>query len=108
MFYNRINIHPTAVMALTPGKNSDRNFIWICGGKKELHMRWRFFENFEKGIERGITEHMHFINDINLIRTVCGHVVGVFAKLADIFNFVVGCAVNFKHICGMAGGDFTA
>ena len=51
---------------------------------------------------------MNFINNINLVRTVCRYVLDIFPEFPHLIHTVVWCTVNFKDIGCISGSDLPA
>ncbi len=90
----------TEVEALHAGENGMRNLADFCGGKDEYHMRRWFFQGLQQGVESVLGQHVHFVNDVNLILALHGGVFDLFAQVTDIVHTVVGSAVDFQHVHG--------
>src|ERR1051326_6414951 len=71
-------------------------------------MRRRLFEGLQQGIERLLREHVHLIDDVNLIMTLRRRVAHVVAQLAHIINAPVAYSVDLDHIETVACGDLLA
>ena len=62
-------------------------------GKYENNVFGRLFQCFQKSVERRRRKHMRFIDYIHLISARNRSVLGVFFKLPNFFNAVVGSGV---------------
>ena len=51
---------------------------------------------------------MNFVDDIDFIAVAGGHVFDVFAQCPDIINAIIGRAIDFMHIDGIAVCNFKA
>ena len=101
-------LHPPEVKPLATRQNRHRNFANLGGGKDEFHMLGRFFQRFKQGIEGIGGQHMHFVDDIDLIARTGGAVMHAFDNLADIANPGAAGSIHFHHINVAAFGDGNA
>ena len=67
-------------------------------GKYENNVFGRLFQCFQKSVERRRRKHMRFIDYIHLISARNRSVLGVFFKLPNFFNAVVGSGVYFDNV----------
>ena len=51
-------------------------------------------------------EHVHLIDNVDLVHTVGGHILYMVTQLSNLVNAVVRGAIDFKYINGITGGDF--
>ena len=51
----------------TSRHNGNRNILRIGGGQNELDVLRRFLQGFQQGVETGLGQHVHFIDNINLV-----------------------------------------
>ena len=75
------------------------------GRQNKNNIRRRFLQCFQQRIERSYGQHMHFIDNINLILSLSGRVRYFIHNLTDIVHAVVGCRVDFDHVHGRPGGN---
>ncbi|MBR2221093.1 MAG: hypothetical protein IJ975_03055, partial [Clostridia bacterium] len=63
------------------GKTSTAKiFARAINCQNENDVGGRFFKRFQKGVIGAVSQHMHFINDINFILAASWHKFDVFAK----------------------------
>jgi hypothetical protein len=88
--------------------------VLFSGGQDKDGMCRGFFQCFQKSIEGRGTEHVHLINDIDLVFTGLWRKPDLFYKFPDIVYRVVTRRVKFMHIEGVpvverqAGAAFVA
>ena len=70
----------------------------IGGGKDKFDVLGRFFQRFEHGVERGFGQHVHFVDDVNLVFACGGRVLGVFQHFTDVVYACVAGGINFQQI----------
>ena len=86
----------------------------VGGGKDKFDVFGRLFQRFEHGVKRGFGQHVHFVNDVNLVFACRGRVLGVFQHFADVVYARVAGGINFQQvhkssrINGLAGGAMSA
>ena len=71
-----------------------RYFMNLCGGKNKNNIRRRFFNRFQKGIKSAVGEHMHFVNDIDLIQGTAWTEKNFILDLSDVVDTSIG-SYNF-------------
>jgi hypothetical protein len=71
-------------------------------------MGWWFLQGLEQGIGGAITEHVDFVDDIDLITGLVGGVIDLLTEAPDIINAGITGGVNFNNIQGVAFGDGAA
>ena len=68
-----------------------------------------FFERFQQGVERFLGQHVHFVDDVDLVLALAGRVLDAFEQMVpDLFDPVVGRAVDFQHVDAASFRDFMA
>ena len=67
MLGQEAGIDTPEIKALAARKHGHRHLADFGGGENELHMRRRLFEGLEKGVERLLREHVHFVDDVDLV-----------------------------------------
>ena len=60
-----------------PRKNRRRQFLGVSGGQQKLHMGRRLFQRLQKRIETMPRQHMHLVNEVNLVLPLGGRVLHV-------------------------------
>ncbi len=81
-----IGLNPAQIKTLATRQNGDRNFADFGGRKDEFHMLWRFFQRFQKRVERTFRQHVHFVDDVNLVARRCRAITDAFDQFANIVN----------------------
>ena len=59
--------------------------------------RW-FFEGFEEGIEGSFGEHMHLVDDVDLVSRLGRLELGSLNDVADIVDSRIGCGIDFDDV----------
>ncbi len=96
------------VEALAAGEDGGQDLVRLGGGEDEFHVRRRFFERLEQGVERRVGEHVDLVDVVDLELAAGGGEAHGFAEVADLFDAVVGGAVDFEHVERAAFGDLDA
>src|SRR5258706_11059095 len=55
------------IETLTTGQDRHRDFANLGRREDELYMRWRLFQRLQESVERGLRQHMHFIDNKNAV-----------------------------------------
>ena len=86
------------------------DLVRLGGGEDELHMLRRLLQRLEQGVERRGGQHVHFVDDVDLVAGPGRAVDGVLPQLADLVDAVVRGPVDLDHVDVFArvDGDATA
>src|SRR3990167_7289212 len=76
--------------------------------EEEFGPLWRLFQRFEECVERLLRQHVHFVDDINLILAVAWGKSDGFIDLPDVVDAAIGRAGDFNDVERLAGGDVEA
>ena len=61
-------------------------------------MRGRFFQRLQQRIERRLREHVHLVDQVDLVATACRRVLGVVDQVAHIVDAGVACRIDFEQV----------
>ena len=61
-------------------------------------MGWRLFEGFQQRIERVRGEHVHFVDQVDLVATTTGCVLHVLEQFAGVLDLGAAGSVDFDQI----------
>ena len=86
------------VEALAARQNRDRNFADFGRCKDEFHMGRRFFQCLQQAVEGLIGEHVHFIDDVDLVTRRNRAITHLFDDLANIVDTRMRGGVHFDHV----------
>ena len=89
-------------------QHGDRHFLRVGGGKDELDVRRRLFQRFQHGVEGRLRQHVHFVDDVDLVAAGRGRVLGVFDDFADVVDAGIGSSVDFQQVDKAPGVDLPA
>jgi hypothetical protein len=90
------------------GQDRHRNFLRVCGGKNELHLRRGLFERFEHGIKRVIREHMDLIDHIDLEPACGGRKPRLLEELLNLCHAPIRGGIDLNIVNKTARIDFFA
>jgi len=71
-------------------------------------MRRRLFERFQQRVERFLGEHVHLVDDVDLVTAFRRRVAHVVAQLAHVIDTAVARAIDLDHVEAVARGDLRA
>src|SRR6188472_4390110 len=98
MGHQKPGIDSTEIEALTARENSDRDLADLRRGKDELCMRRRLFKGLEQRIECLRGEHVHFVENIDLVARTDRSVADGIVDLAYVINTVVRGGIHFDDV----------
>ena len=96
------------IEALTAAHDRGQHFLGLGRCKNKFHVRRRFFQRFQERIKRSRGQHVHFVDDINLVARLRWRVAHVVAQFAHLLDAVVAGAVDFQYVETVAGRDLAA
>jgi hypothetical protein len=108
MLRDQIRRDAMEIEALAAAQNCRQNLLRLGGGEDELHVRRRFLERLEQGIERRRSEHVHFVDDVDLEMPLARRVADVVPQLAHLLHAVIARAVDLQHVEAVPACDFLA
>ena len=77
-------------------------------GEDELGIGRGFLKGFEEGVEGSSREHVHLVDDVDLVATGLRRDGNLAHKFADVFDTVVRSGVEFENVHGAAIGETAA
>ncbi len=98
MRHQPVGAHPAQIEALAARQDGDGNLVDIRRGEDEFRMRRRLFQRLQEGVERAPREHVHLVDDIDLVARRDRRIAHGIVDLADILDAVVGGGVDFHHV----------
>ena len=72
------------IVTLASGQDSDRYLMGLRGRQDKNNIGRRLFQCFQKSVECSCLEHMHLIDDVNLIFALCWTLGYFLADLTDV------------------------
>ena len=61
-------------------------------------MRRRFFQRLEQRVEGALREHVHFVDDVDLVARLNGRIAHAVDDLAHVVDAGVGGGVHLDHV----------
>ncbi len=86
------------IIALAAGQDGGRDFLHLGGGEDEDDVFRGFLHGFEQGVESRGGQHVHLVDDIDLVLAHGGQVGGLIPQVADVIHAVVGGSVDLGNI----------
>src|SRR5690625_6689511 len=83
------------------GYNSGQHFFRLCRYKDKNRMWRRLFQRFKQGVKCLPGEHVHLINDENLVRPALGWHPNDFTQMVDILHLIIdrkSTRLNSSHV----------
>ena len=68
----------------------------------------RLLQGLQQGVEGLLGEHVHFIDDIDLVLALGRQILDLLPQVPDLVDAPVGGAVDFQDVQGGAVGDLPA
>src|SRR5690606_39731996 len=82
-----------------------QQLLGIGGGEQELDVFRRLFQRLQQRVERRLRQHVHFVDQVDLVLAAAGHVLRVLDQLADVVHAGVGGGVDLQQVDVAAGVD---
>ena len=89
---------PSEVEPLAARQDGHGHLTDIGGRKNEFGVRRRLFQRFQKGIERAFRQHVHFVDDIDLVARRDGRITHPLVDRAHIVNAGMRGRIHFQHV----------
>ena len=86
------------IEALTAGLDGGQDLVGFGGGKDEFDVAGRFLQDLEQRVEGSDRQHVHFIDDVDLVAAAGGPIDGVVPQLSDLVHAVVAGAVDLQDV----------
>ncbi|MBV6488911.1 MAG: hypothetical protein GHHEDOFH_02881 [Pseudorhodoplanes sp.] len=88
----------TQVETLAARQHGDRNLPDFGCGEDELGVRRRLFQRLQERVKGRGRQHVHFVEDIDLVARRHRRVAHRIVDLADVVDAVMGGRVHFQHV----------
>ena len=79
-------------------QHGDRQLLRIGGREQELHVRRRLFERLEQRVEGMRRQHVHFVDEVDLVAAARRRVLHVLEQLARVVDLGARGGVDFDEI----------
>ena len=102
--------HRNAVKVIPLAARLDRrgHFVWLRRRENEDHALGRLLQCFKERVKRLRCEHVHFVDDVDLIMPLRWSKLHRLAQIADLVDATVGRCVDLKDIHRRAVADAAA
>ena len=104
---NALRRHVLETELQTTRQHSDRQLLRIGGCQQEFDVLWRLFQRFQQGVEAVGREHVHFVDQVNLVAASRRCVLDVVEQFAGVLNLGTGGSIHFDQINKTAFGNLT-
>ena len=94
----QLGVDAPEVEALAARQHGDRHLADLGGGEDELHMRRRLLERLQKAVEGLRRQHVHFVDDVDLVARRHRRVAHLLDDLADVVDAGVRGGVHLDHV----------
>ena len=74
---HRLRSHGAQVELQAARQHGDRHFLRVSGGEHKFQIFRRLFERLQHRVERGVGQHVHFVNHEDFEATLHGLVNGL-------------------------------
>ncbi|MPL90960.1 hypothetical protein SDC9_37019 [bioreactor metagenome] len=108
MRHHHLGLDPLQIEALTAAEHGDRHLADLGRGEDELHMRRGFLERLQKRVEGRGRQHVHLVDDVDLVARRGGPVMHALDDLADVADAGARGGVHLHHVDMAALGDGAA
>ena len=86
------------VVDLAAGQDGGQDFVLLGSGEDEDGVVGRLLQRLEEGVEGGGGQHVHLVDDVDLVFAYLGRDAYLLHQLADVVHGVVGCGVQLVDV----------
>ena len=86
-------------------QHRDRQLLRIGGREQELHVRRRLLERLQQRVEGVRRQHVHFVDQVDLVASARRRVLHVVEQLARVVDLGARGRVDFEQVDETAGVD---
>ena len=98
MLDQKRGVDPAQIEALAAGEHGHRHFTDFGGGENEFGVRRRLFQRLQQRVEGSAREHMHFVEDVDLVARRHRRVTDGVVDLADVLDRIVRGGVHLQDV----------
>ena len=91
-------LDPPQVETLAAGQDGHRHLADLGGGEDELGVGRRLFQGLEQGVEGRGRQHMHFVDDIDLVAGLGRGIADPVQQLAHLVDLGAAGGVQFQDV----------
>ena len=93
-----VRLDPAQIKSLTARQNGHRHLANFGSGEDEFDVRRRLFQGLQQGVERGRRQHVHFVDDIDLVARLDRRIARAVQQLAHLIDLGAAGGVELQHI----------
>ncbi len=98
MLHQYVGLDATQVEALAARQHRDRHFADLGGGEDEFGVFRRLFQRLQEGVERRGRQHVHFVDDVDLVARAGRRITDAVVDLTHVIDAGMGRGIHFQHI----------
>ncbi len=98
VLHQRRGVDPAQVEALAARQHRHRHLADFGRREDELRVRRRLFQRLQQRVERRGRQHVHFVEDVDLVARVDRRVAHRVVDLAHVVDAVVRGGVHLDHV----------
>ena len=98
MLHQERGIDAPQIEALATRQHRHRHLADFRRGENELGVRRRLLQRLEQRVECGARQHVHFVEDIDLVARAHRRVADGVVDLPHVVDAVVGGGIHFQHV----------
>ena len=98
MLHQQRGIDAAQIEALAARQHRHRHLADFGGGENELGVRRRLFQRLEQRVEGRARQHVHFVEDVDLVARAHRRVADGVVDLAHVVDAVVRGGVHLQHV----------
>ena len=96
------------IEALAAAEHSGRDLVRLGGGQDEAGVGRRLLQRLQQRVECAVAQHVHFIDDVDLVAAFAGAKAHLVAQFADVVDAVVRRRVDLDQVDHAPFGDRVA
>ena len=98
MRHQHIGLDPAQIETLAARQHRHRDFSDFGGGEHEFGVLRRLFQRLQERVERRGREHVHFVDDVDLVARTGRRIAHAVVDLAHVIDAGMGGGVHFQHV----------
>jgi hypothetical protein len=96
------------IEALAAAEHRGRDLVRLGGGQDEAGVGRRLLQRLQQRVERAVAQHVHFVDDVDLVAALAGAKAYLVAQFADVVDAVVRRRVDLDQVDHAPFGDRVA
>ncbi len=98
VLHQQRGVDAAQIEALTARQHRHRHLADLSGGEDELGVRRRLFQRLQQRVERLGGQHVHFIENVDLVARGDWRIANGIVNLAHVIDAVVGGGVHLQNV----------